>query len=264
MGDRYSCASEDALHVRGIRTVVSVNCPLRKPKKHPLHNYEFSVVSEIEARLFDEVTSIIDAKLRWHSVLVCCPTGLNFSPLMIMAFLAKCRGWKYEKTYYYLKERRNLINPDVKLRRQLIQYLEEQTARKASVEDLKLFSTKIVELVESQKYLQESPTAVHHEDLSDLGAETPQFRDSPKQFRSSMKKGSFRKPSIKGAERMQTLGEEEDSLNCSFHLEEVDGPLQYFAGLETDRDGEEVRSPQFCETFRKRHRRYRNNRNKSM
>lgn len=42
-----------------------------------------------------------------------------------MAYLIKFKGWTYEKSYYYLKERNNLINPKVICRQQLMRYSDE-------------------------------------------------------------------------------------------------------------------------------------------
>ncbi|CAD8094257.1 unnamed protein product [Paramecium sonneborni] len=124
LGSLKAAKNSSLLRQNNIKTVITVanNITL---KLQNLKHYIFSIEDSATFRILDyfsQINEVIEEGLKNGSVLVHCVAGVSRSSACVIAYLMYSQKWSYEKTYYYLKEKRLTINPNPGFKKQLIQY----------------------------------------------------------------------------------------------------------------------------------------------
>ncbi|CAK86471.1 unnamed protein product (macronuclear) [Paramecium tetraurelia] len=157
LGSLKAAKNSCLLRQNNIKTVITVanNITLKIENfKHHIFSIEDSTSFRI-IDYFQQINEVIDEGLRNGSVLVHCMAGISRSSACVIAYLMQSQGWPYEKTYYYVKEKRLTINPNPGFKKQLIQYskkLEKLQNTKSSNE-----STQSSRQLPSPRNIHQSP-----------------------------------------------------------------------------------------------------------
>ncbi|CAD8054562.1 unnamed protein product [Paramecium sonneborni] len=88
---------------------------------HKIYKVEDTEKAQI-IEYFEEINKEISTGLNYGSVLVHCAAGISRSSACVIAYIMKTNKWTYEKTFYFVKEKRLAINPNPGFKKQLIQY----------------------------------------------------------------------------------------------------------------------------------------------
>ncbi|CAD8077941.1 unnamed protein product [Paramecium primaurelia] len=124
LGSLKAAKNSCLLRQNNIKTVITVanNITIKLENfKHHIFSIEDSASFRI-IDYFQQINEVIDEGLRNGSVLVHCVAGVSRSSACVIAYLMQSQRWSYEKTYYYVKEKRLTINPNPGFKKQLIQY----------------------------------------------------------------------------------------------------------------------------------------------
>ncbi|CAD8085314.1 unnamed protein product [Paramecium primaurelia] len=124
LGSLKAAKNSQLLIQNNIKTVITVanNISL---KLENFKHYIFTIEDSASFRIIDyfmQINEVIEEELKNGSVLVHCVAGVSRSSACVIAYLMQSQGWSYEKTYYYVKEKRLTINPNPGFKKQLIQY----------------------------------------------------------------------------------------------------------------------------------------------
>lgn len=72
---------------------------------------------------FDDAISFLEQSEKEQArVLVHCMTGKNKSPAIVMGYLMKCKGWRLQQSFQWVKERRPQIELSAATQEQLAEY----------------------------------------------------------------------------------------------------------------------------------------------
>ncbi|CAD8181531.1 unnamed protein product [Paramecium octaurelia] len=156
LGSLKAAKNSQLLRLNNIQTVITVanNISL---KLENFKHYIFSIEDSASFRILDyfkQINEVIQEGLMHGSVLVHCVAGVSRSSACVIAHLMQSQGWSYEKTYYYVKEKRLTINPNPGFKKQLIQYSNQLDLIQKTKNSLE--STQSSKLLLSPRYKQKS------------------------------------------------------------------------------------------------------------
>ncbi|CAK83301.1 unnamed protein product (macronuclear) [Paramecium tetraurelia] len=127
LGNLRAAQNITKLIENNIKTVITVanNLFISFKQNLNIRHKIFKVEDSEKAQIinhFEEINNEILNGLNHGSVLVHCVAGISRSSACVIAFIMKTHKWTYEKTFYYVKEKRLVINPNRGFKKQLIQY----------------------------------------------------------------------------------------------------------------------------------------------
>ncbi|CAD8203609.1 unnamed protein product [Paramecium octaurelia] len=268
MSNIHQADQLNILRSRNIRTIICVD---KSPSKHYTdfaRYYQVFLQDDKSTQQLQNICELIQNGLKLSSILVVCNNGLQGAPTIVIAYLIS-QGWKYEKAFYYVKEKHNLINPTLQSKKQLIEFYGSISIQQPKEDEFTRFTQVLKEMWDKQEYFEGSPCFNPLTDsFQDDGTKTPGFISPTNilKIRNSIRKPASRKSSMI---RSTSCHQRSDpNLNYSFHFDEI---------RELDQEQKlEIQSPQFLqvqeiceeeeeELVRLRHRRHRRNitRNKS-
>ncbi|CAD8138824.1 unnamed protein product [Paramecium pentaurelia] len=133
LGNLKAAQNIKQLKENNIQTVITVANNIIVSFKNSLNiSHKIYKVEDTEKaqiiEYFDEINKEISTGLNSGSVLVHCAAGISRSSACIIAYLMKTYQWPYEKTFYFVKEKRLAINPNPGFKKQLIQYSKDLQA----------------------------------------------------------------------------------------------------------------------------------------
>ncbi|CAD8047333.1 unnamed protein product [Paramecium sonneborni] len=153
LGNLNAAQNLTLLNQKNIKTVITVANDLFISFKQNLNitHKIFKVEDSDKAQIinhFEAINNEIFNGLNNGSVLVHCAAGISRSSACVIAFIMKSHNWTYEKTFYFVKEKRLIINPNPGFKKQLIQYnkilqQEIQCQNKSQLENYSSQSKKI-------------------------------------------------------------------------------------------------------------------------
>ncbi|CAD8105859.1 unnamed protein product [Paramecium sonneborni] len=239
MSNIHAAEHLNLLRSKNLRTIICVD---KSPSVHYTdfaRYYQVFLQDNKSTKQLKNICELIQNGLKLSSILVVCNNGLQGAPTIIIAYLIS-RGWKYEKAFYYVKEKHNIINPSVQSKKQLIEFYESISNQQPKEEEFTRFTQVLKEMWEQQNYYEGSPCFQPLTDsFQDDGTKTPGFVSPTNviKIRNSMRKPSIRKSSMI---RSASCNQKNDSnLNYSFHLDEIN---------EFDQEQKlEIMSPQFLQ-----------------
>ncbi|CAD8094109.1 unnamed protein product [Paramecium sonneborni] len=192
-GNVHVLESIQYFQLKNIKTIIVVGQHNYKLFTHFVTYYKVDENLTDIIQTFDRITTIISKEINHSSVLVCCANGLNWSAAIIIAYFIKFKQWQYEKAFYHLKSLKNLVNPSLPLKKQLILFNTKIHNQKQDNQENNLnyhnlippskFQQRIIEQNLKQQYLEDS---IHSEDEiqspgSCQGGQTPIFFSPNKQ-----------------------------------------------------------------------------------
>ncbi|CAD8076832.1 unnamed protein product [Paramecium sonneborni] len=145
LGNLKAAQNYKQLKENNIQTVITVanniivNFKNTLNISHKIYKVEDSEKAQI-IEYFDDINQEISTGLNSGSVLVHCAAGISRSSACVIAYIMKTNKWSYEKTFYFVKEKRLAINPNPGFKKQLIQYsknLETKSENQNQILDLK-------------------------------------------------------------------------------------------------------------------------------
>lgn len=71
---------------------------------------------------FENCFKFIEETRKKHNILVHCFAGISRSATIVIAYIMKKNGWKFEESYNFVKNIRIIIAPNVNFERQLRDY----------------------------------------------------------------------------------------------------------------------------------------------
>ena len=125
LGDSEAAADEEYLKQYNITTVV--NCAEEIPSNYKdIKVLEIKLYDAIEQNLFPkfEVAYKFIKKNSEHNILIHCAAGMSRSASLVAFYIMKERGWDYDTIYYFMKERRPVVDPNWGFAEQLRDYYD--------------------------------------------------------------------------------------------------------------------------------------------
>ncbi|CAD8201729.1 unnamed protein product [Paramecium octaurelia] len=268
MSNIHAADQLNLLRSRNLRTIICVD---KTPSQHHTdfaRYYQVFLQDNKSTQQLQNICELIQNGLKLSSILVVCNNGLQGAPTIVIAYLIS-RGWNYEKAFYYVKEKHNLINPSLQSKKQLIEFYGSVSTQQPKEDEFTRFTQVLKEMWDKQDYFESSPCFDPLTDsFQDDGTKTPGFISPTNvlKMRNSIRKPASRKSSMI---RSTSCNQKSDTnMNYSFHFDEIRELNQ--------EQKQEIMSPSFLqvqeiceeeeeELVRLRHRRHRRNitRNKS-
>ncbi|CAD8110631.1 unnamed protein product [Paramecium sonneborni] len=239
MSNIHAAEQMNLLRSKNLRTIICVDKSPTKYYTDFAKYYQVFLQDNKSTKQLKNICELIQNGLKLSSILIICNNGLQGAPTIVIAYLIS-RGWKYEKAFYYVKEKHNIINPSLQSKKQLIEFYESISIQQPKEEEFTKFTQVLKEMWDNQTYFEESPYFETITDsFQDDGNKTPGFI-SPTNM---IKRNSIRKPTTSRKSSMircTSCNQNNDTnLNYSFHFDEINQQ-----DLELQ---QEILSPQFLQ-----------------
>jgi len=121
LGDQYSATNHKKLAKLGITHILNMTREIQYSKKRKITYLRICIEDGIEGvgKHFDKAIQFID---RGKVVLVHCKEGISRSASMVIAYLMKVNHWGFDRTFDFVKGKREVVNPHFNFQVELLNH----------------------------------------------------------------------------------------------------------------------------------------------